>query len=300
MPLLDYRRQSRVKPESAHLLQHARNVHSQLGEDGIVARILELIGARSKWCVDVGAHDGTHLSNTRYLMEQGWSGVFYEGRGKRFKTLEATYAGNANAHPRCQMVGFDPARDSLDFLLKQTPIPRDFDVLSIDIDGNDWYVWEALTDYRPRIVIVEFNPTIANDVAFVQDRDPALSQGCSLLALADLAARKGYALACATDWNGIFVLADEFAALGIADNSVEALHEDRYAGRVWQGFDGTLFMAGPDKLLWPNRAIGPEDFQILPRWRRVYGRAKRTPSRLLLMLHELHRAPRHFLRRHFG
>lgn len=300
MPQIEYRRRSRVKPDSAKLLPFARNVHSQLGEDGIIARIFELIGTTSKWCVDVGAHDGTHLSNTRYLMEQGWSGVFFEGRRKRFVTLEATYRGNANAYPACAMVGFDPAQNSLDHLLAKTPIPKSFDLLSIDIDGNDWYIWDSLLEYRPRVVVVEFNPTIANDVAFVQDRDPRLNQGCSLLALCDLAARKGYELAAATDWNGIFVEREAFAALGIADNSPEAMHDDQFASRMWHGFDGTIFIAGQTKLLWNNREIGAEDIQALPRWRRVYGSAKRAPSRLVLMLHEAHRAPRHFLRRHFG
>jgi hypothetical protein len=58
VPLIELRRVRRTKPESTHLGTHARNVTSQYGEDGIIARIFELIGARSKWCVEFGASDG--------------------------------------------------------------------------------------------------------------------------------------------------------------------------------------------------------------------------------------------------
>ncbi len=271
MPYLEFRPKSRVRPESAFLLQFARNVHSQRGEDGVIGKLLEMLGTRTRWCVDVGAHDGVFLSNTRALMEQGWNGVLIEGHGKNFAKLRDLYQGQPRAHPLHAMVGFDPGRDSLDHLLAQTPLPREFDLLSIDIDGNDWHVWDLLTQYRPRIVAIEFNPSIPNDVAFVQDRDPSRSHGASLLALIDLARTKNYELAAATDWNGFFVVREEFPVLGIADNSVDAIYDDRYTNRIFHGYDGTLFLAGNPRTLW-------HDLPILDRSR--FPRIQRRLSRL--------------------
>ena len=62
--------------------------------------------------------------------------------------------------------------NSLDNILSKTKIPRNFDVLSIDIDGNDYFVWENLKEYQPKIVCIEFNPTIPNEIEFVQLDNP--------------------------------------------------------------------------------------------------------------------------------
>src|SRR4030042_1425967 len=138
------------------LSAYARNTYSQRGEDGIIARILDLIGPIPKWCAEFGAWDGIHLSNTHALMEQGWSGVFIEGSPERFKELKKTYSGNPKAYPICAFVGFQPLTD-LDSLLATTPIPKDFGILSIDIDGNDYHVWEASCLYRSSLVGVSDN-----------------------------------------------------------------------------------------------------------------------------------------------
>jgi hypothetical protein len=270
MPVIDLRRVRRVNDKSAWLVGYARNVTSQFGEDGVIERIFQTIGHRTKWCVEFGAWDGKHLSNTHVFMQQAWSGVFIEGDSERFKYLTATYAGNRNAHALCGMVGFDAERNSLDSFLARTPIPKVFDLLSVDIDGNDWHVWQTLTEYRSRVVVIEFNPTIPNDVFFVQDRDPKINQGCSLLALVELAKIKGYELIASTRHNGIFVVAEEFSAFGIEDNSIDALHDDAMAARIFQGYDGTILTANLPQLIWQNHTIHAEDLQVLPRRKRRY------------------------------
>jgi len=91
VPLIELRRVRRTNPESTHLGTRARNVTSQYGEDGIIARIFELIGTRNKWCVEFGASDGQYLSNTWDLINNhGWSAVLAEGneeRGSRGRAL---------------------------------------------------------------------------------------------------------------------------------------------------------------------------------------------------------------------
>ena len=219
-------------------------------------------------------------------MEQGWSGVFFEGRRKRFVTLEATYRGNANANPACAMVGFDPAQNSLDHLLAKTPIPKSFDVLSIDIDGNDWYIWDSLLEYRP----ARRRRRVQSDHR--QRRrlraGPRSASQPGLFAAGAVRSRGPEGLRarrCDRLGTGFSSSARRSRRSGIADNSPEAMHDDRFASRMWHGFDGTISSQADEAPMEQSR-VGAEDIQALPRWRRIYGSAKRAPSRLVLMLHE--------------
>jgi hypothetical protein len=271
MPIIAHMPKDRRNPSSTSLAGFAHNVTSQHGEDGIVARILQLIGIRNQWIVEIGAWDGKHLSNSWALINQkSWNGVLVEGNSERCAALRANYANHPRVTIGQSFVGFAAdAPDSLDRILGETVIPADFDVLSVDIDGNDYHVWRAMTRYQPRIVIIEYNPTVPNDVVFVQDADPALNQGCSLLALIQLGRAKGYELAAVTISNAILVRQHEYPALGIADNDIDALRRDD-GPRIWLGYDGTVFTAALDTLPWTSVKLEPEDLQILPKALRRY------------------------------
>src|SRR6202044_3183268 len=117
--------------------------------------------------------------------------VLIERDNARFAALRRTHAGRDGVIALNRMVGWE-GRDRLDEILATTAIPPDFDVLCIDIDGNDYHVWAALDRYRPKVVVIEYNPTIPNEIAFVQAPDPAVAQGASLAAVAELGERKGY------------------------------------------------------------------------------------------------------------
>ena len=125
----------------ADLEAHAASVHSQGGEDGVLLRLFERIGTHHRRFVEFGAWDGLHLSNTANLrLHHGWSGLLMEGSdradGERVRR-ERIDAENVEA------------------LFDRYEVPLDVDLLSIDIDGNDYWVWHALRRYRPRVVIVE-------------------------------------------------------------------------------------------------------------------------------------------------
>jgi hypothetical protein len=111
----------------------------------------------------------------------------------------------------------------------------------------------TLTTFLPRLVLIEFNPTIPNEILFVPD--PGRDQGCSLCALVDLGQRKGYELAATTDGNAFFVRTDLFPALGIADNSIDAVHGTHpHQTRIFQLYDGSVMLTGNQRLRWqPGR-----------------------------------------------
>ena len=278
MQRLELRRRSRRNQASLVLEPYRANVTSQNGEDGILARIFEVIGTENRWCVEFGAWDGKLHSNTWTLIRnEGWTGVLIEGEPDRFAELERCYADIASrVHPLRCFVGLE-AGSRLDELLRRAGAPERLDLLSIDIDGNDWHIWNALEKFRPRVVVIECNPSIENDIYFVQDYGASVHHGASMLALVELGRAKGYELVASTGVNGFFVEAALFPAFGIADNSLDALHDTRDLQiQLFQGYDGTLFAAGDLKLHWHGRRLTQEDFQVLrPIDRRFPGTRRR-------------------------
>lgn len=264
---------TRVKPESAYLNQFESNVTSQSGEDGIIEKIFEIMGVSNHWCVEFGAWDGKLNSNTWNLLQRkNWSGILIEGNSAKFLDLLAEYQNNNKVIPVNSYVGISSEEaHCLDAILGTYPIPKDFDFLSIDIDGCDWYVWETLKNYRPRLVVIEFNPTIPNHVYFIQDNDLSMQQGASLRALIALGKEKGYELVAANSWNAFFVLNEEFDKFNIADNTIDSMHDpSKYESVLFQLYDGRLVLAGYQHLFWHDMPITQEDIQVLPEQLRFY------------------------------
>lgn len=255
------------------LSEHARNVCSQNGEDGILEKVLERIGERDRWCVEFGAWDGVALSNTAALIDgQGYGAVLIEADPKKFHDLLARRGSDPKVVPVRAFVGYE-GENRLDALLaREAPaLPLDFDLLSIDIDGNDYHVWEAVVRYQPKVVVIEYNPSIPKQVDFVQPRDPRLSQGSSLRAIAALAKRKGYELVAVTATNGIFVERRYFDRFEITDNSLEQLWPDEpFVSYLFTGYDGTVFLRGNGTMPWHGLPILEASLQQLPRLLRKY------------------------------
>jgi hypothetical protein len=187
------------------LLDHARNVNSQNGEDGVIARIFEVIGTESRQCCEFGAWDGIHFSNTRALLEDGWGGVQIEADPERFTQLEELYRDRDDVLTLNALVS--TSGGGLRALLEQHGASLDLDLLSIDIDGYDYDVLESL-GLTPRVVCVEVNA--GHDP---ESREPVPAQiaannvGQPLARFVDLAARLGYRLVGYTG-NAFFVRDD--------------------------------------------------------------------------------------------
>jgi hypothetical protein len=176
------------------------NIHSQMGEDGVIAAICRALDISNGTAVEFGAWDGVHLSNTAALREAGWETCLIEGDADRFATLSKKFIGSRNVVPVQAWV--QPDGDStLDSLLARH-FPKPVDLLSIDIDGDDYHIFASLTT-RPRIIVIEINPTIPPFVDRVNPRGQ--SKGSSLAALARLTNQKGYDLVHATMLNAFFV-----------------------------------------------------------------------------------------------
>ncbi len=256
-----------------YIANSAHNVHSFDGEDGILEKILSLIpqSELTQWCVEFGAWDGHHLSNTRYHIEQKqYSAILIEGSAVKHKVLAANYAHNTNVYPINAYVGYNAA-DNLDHILATTPIPLEYDYVSIDIDGNDYHVWEHCTKYTPKVVCIEYNPTIPNEVSYIQPKDFALQKGNSLLALYNLGISKGYYMVAVSKWNAFFVLENYKHLYSIAINHPVVMNlNNPYITHFYYGFDGEVMLSGNTNFTWHNVAIKAKHLQVLPRPFRVF------------------------------
>lgn len=129
--------------------QYERKIYSQQGEDGIIARIFELIGTDTKHAVDIGAYDGRITSNVMALEDAGWKACKLEGSDVA-DSLEAQRNGVKKHWVTPENVAE---------LLERYEVPDNFDFLSLDIDSIDYYVLEALLQagYSPRALVTEYN-----------------------------------------------------------------------------------------------------------------------------------------------
>jgi hypothetical protein len=160
--------------------------HSQYQEEKVLNAIFEKMGTTSKFLVDFGAGDGHSLSNSRYFLEKGWDGLLMEGKKNNVPDIMHEFI----------------TAENIEKLFEKYNVPEKFDLLSIDIDGNDYWVWKAIKNYRPRVVIIEFNGTIKEGISKTIEYNPEHCfgnndyYGASFEALRKLGLSKAYTLVC--------------------------------------------------------------------------------------------------------
>ena len=250
--------------------------YSQGGEDGILFEILKRLGVidaeREKWCVEFGAYDGVHLSNTCYLIrEHGFRAVMIEAHKKRFRDLCRNLPDD-NVVKLNRFVNLD-GKDTLEGILGETELPKDFDLLSIDIDSCDYHIWDTLKDFRPKLVIIEFNPTVPVDVAYIQPRSFAVKHGSGVKAVDNLAREKGYTTVCVYGSNLIAVRDDLVGKISdTPPPPIEDMADLTQRRFVFVGYDGTV-LSNFDELpvAWHPTTVDMEDMQFLPRFLRKHG-----------------------------
>jgi hypothetical protein len=176
------------------------NYYSQFSEDALADGLFRKIGTNNKWCFEVGAADGIWLSNTRGFIERGWKSILVESDPDKFAKLKKN---TPTGHCFNETVAIDK---KIDDILDQTPAPQDIDLVSIDIDGQDYYVWKDLNKYRPRIVVVEWSPYVSRDYLPEPDTDGKEGKNqAGLDVMIKLASDKGYTVIAITYCNLICV-----------------------------------------------------------------------------------------------
>lgn len=214
---------------------YKKNYYSQNGEDGIINELLSRLNIKGGWLCEFGAGNGVTNSNTLQLIDtNNYKGVFIEYDEKEFNAMVKNHNTNENLILLHKEVSHqNDSENSLDNILKTTPIPTindkedNFIVLSIDIDGYDYQVWNSLQNYKPIIVIIEINSnTDPTDEKHIHNGNNYKQS--SFMATYKLGISKGYTFVCHTG-NMIFLRNDYFKKAGIK-LPVHPLYDFR---RVW-------------------------------------------------------------------
>lgn len=180
------------------LNRYEHRVFSQSGEDGIVAEIFRRIGATNRFFVECAPGDGLE-NNTAFLLATGWIGVWIEGNAKHAHAITRTFSRRIKQGQLSFWHRFVTA-ENIESLLGQVSVPTDFDLLSIDLDRNDYWVWQKIQRYQPRVAVIEYNAIFPPGCDWVVEYvanvvwDETSNCGASLTALELLGAKKGYKL----------------------------------------------------------------------------------------------------------
>jgi hypothetical protein len=172
--------------------------YSQHDEDGIIEEIFRRIGVTNRTFIEFGVGDGME-NCTLYLLLQGWNGLWIDGGAISFEGA-VRYLAYAVAEKRLQIVDSFITAENIQQLFVRAGVPAEPDLLSIDIDNNDYWVWKAIVDCRPRVVAIEYNASFgpSADCVIPYDSfriwDRTNYYGASLKALERLGREKGYTL----------------------------------------------------------------------------------------------------------
>jgi hypothetical protein len=213
------------------LLAHGFRGYSQHDEDGMIQEIFKRIGMTNQVFVEFGVGDGTE-NNTVYLLLSGWRGLWIDGSDANSAAIRGRFSSFIQDGPLKFVQGFVD-RDSINGMIEKAGHSGEIDLLSIDIDGNDYWVWEVISVVKPRVIVIEYNSVFRPPVAVVAEYnrnfvwDGTSYYGASLQALEGLGSRKGYALVgCSLSGiNAFFVrqdlVGDKFCAPFTAENHFE-------------------------------------------------------------------------------
>lgn len=207
-------------------------VFSQFEEDGKLLYIFSVLGMNHKTFVEIGSDDGINSNCANLAFNFGWHGLYIDGNAKgieRGKKFYARYPNPFNYSPKfiCAKV----TRENINELVKQGGLNGDIGLLSVDIDGNDYWVWDALEIVQPQVVIIEThiefgynNIVVPYDANYMYPGKHPEYHGASPVAMVNLGKKKGYRLVGANElgFNFIFIkngLADEL----IPEVSIESV-----------------------------------------------------------------------------
>lgn len=179
--------------------------YSQNGEDGILLYVFSLIGMGQRRCVEICAGDGLQCNSANLIINHGWHGLLVDGDEALIERGRAYYARHGDTFcfpPR--LLHSWITRENVNSLLRTNGFEGSIDLLSLDIDGVDYWIWDALEAVRPRVVIAEIQCIWGEDRSVTVPYAPdfrarfvdgfGIYSGASLPAFVKLARRKGYRL----------------------------------------------------------------------------------------------------------
>ena len=203
-----------------HFQDTGFHIYSQTDEDGFLLYIYSLIGATNKKVIEIGSGDGIECNSANLIINHGWNGLFIDGDKISINTAKKIYGflkTTKNNPPK--LVNTWITTDSINQLIKDNNFDGKIDLLSIDIDGNDYWIWKAIKCINPRVIMIEYNSYWMEKESVTIPYDPQFQAkiingayycGASLLAFVSLGKELGYRLVGSNtkQFNAFFVRND--------------------------------------------------------------------------------------------
>ena len=212
------------------LLRHGFKVYSQHDEDGIIQEIFRRIGAPKRTFVEFGVETGVECNTVKLLIE-GWGGLWIEANAQACKQITSSFDPFLK-DKRLTLLQSLVTAENINTLIRSGDLDGEIDLLSIDIDFNDYWVWKAIEAVNPRVVVIEYNAGLRPPLSLTVPYQPNHAGGgtnffgASLEALVRLARRKGYRIVgCNISGSNAFFVREDLCA----DHFIEpATAEEHY------------------------------------------------------------------------
>ena len=198
-----------------------RKYYSQNGEDGLLLYFLSQTGAPTKKFIEFGIEDGTECNSANLVINFGWNGLFIEGSKGMADLAKQFFHKQHQRNPGdVKVAAAFVTAENINKIFSENGFQGELDLLSIDVDGNDYWIWQSITVVNPRVVAIEYNASFGPERSLTVKYDPAfdrfkkhpsgLYHGASLAALTQLGQKKRYQLVgCdSTGTNAFFVRKD--------------------------------------------------------------------------------------------
>jgi len=214
-------------------------VFSQNGEDGIITLLMAAIGNHSRKFLEIGVQSGLECNSAHLAKNCSWDGWMIEGDAKLAKLAQEHYDNHPCTWTRdIRVISAFVTRENINSIIKEHQIPENIDLLSIDIDGNDLWIWKEINVIKPRLVIIEYNASFGPDLSvtipykseFVIE---GAYHGASLRALVKVGKQKGYRfIGCNSTGVNAFFVRNDLAAECLPELSIdEGYRQHTYRNR---------------------------------------------------------------------
>ena len=194
--------------EANNINDYELKIFSQFGEDGIIDYLIKSLKIEEKNFIEFGV-ENYEEANTRFLLEsRNWSGLIFDSSKEHINFIKGkNYYWRQNLIAKCEFI----TSENINSLIQEHNGDREVGLLSIDVDGNDYWIWKAINGIIPKIVVIEYNARLGKkksivtpykkDFNRIKEHHSSIYFGASLIAIYKLAKEKNYSLV-GTNING--------------------------------------------------------------------------------------------------
>jgi len=208
-------------------------VYSQQDTDGIIVFLLSLVEINHRRFLEIGIGDGTECFSANLAKCMGWSGWMIEGDASLARSARNHYLNNKHTlHRDIHVIEAVVTKENIETLIEKNGMTNRVDFLSIDIDGMDWWIWDAIHNISPALVTIEYNASLGSEKSITvpyhasfrrhEHHSSGFYHGASIRALVKLGEKKGYQfVGCDSCGINAFFMRKDLAPTALSKPSVE-------------------------------------------------------------------------------